>query len=537
MSDAWEDLPVINQPKASWEDLPLVAPSKGAAPLTNPDPSVWQSMVKGAQNIPTLGFGDEIGGAMQSALSGFEPGVYTQARDENRAEDKAARDTHPAAYVGAGLPLAIASSGGPRLLARVLGSGAARGLGALGRLGVGLGIGTAAGAGNSEADTAAGVVKDALGVDAARQAIDDMRHGRVLRGALGLSGAGTIGGGLTAGALEAFGAGGRALAPGMANSLEKTAIGQGRRALTNGADSLSKRNPISEGAVTEAIRSEGIQPFGTSAGAHARLQELTASEGGKYADLVSQFEARGLKGPDAQALANELLTKATDLDKNTMNAALPDLYRDAASQVQAKAGPSGSLGLSQAENLKRSLQQQAKYGRFEETPLNEVRRDMASVFRKANEDAIQNQAQGMGALGFGGNVQDLADQFVPTKQRLGRLMEAEQAAERGTARGAQRATFGAKEMAAAAGAGASGHGLLALPLAVATKVAKERLPSTIASYGLSAADALRGQSGPALGAGAYRLQSVIEALRKPAERRSRQSTPLDPYLEVANASQ
>ena len=46
----------------------------------------------------TFGFGDELGAAEQALLSGFEPGVYTKARDENRAQNAADAKAHPGAY-------------------------------------------------------------------------------------------------------------------------------------------------------------------------------------------------------------------------------------------------------------------------------------------------------------------------------------------------------------------------------------------------------------------------------------------------------
>lgn len=380
---------------------------------------------------------------------------------------------------------------------------------------------------NGKADWTRGdvgqAVTDFSGADQVQDAINDASSGHYGKAALDALSAGPLGGALGGTLVSGLLEGGRAaVGTPLAKSLGRLAIDQGRRVLTNGADSLSKRAALSEPAVAEAIRSGGIKPFGTTAGAFERLQGIAEGEHVKYREIVSQLEARGVKGPHAEALAQQLLDKAADLDKNTMNEALPELYLDAAGKVMGKAESSGQLGLTQNENLKRSLQAQVKYGRFEDTPVNEVRRDIASVLRRGSEEAIDSQVPQLGP-----EARALGAQFVPVKQRLGRLLEAEGAAERGAARGAQRNHFGMKDVAAATAAAASGHGLAAAPIAVGSHFLNNRFPSAVASYGLSAADALR-RNAPATGDAAYRLQAILRALREPQQ--SRQATP-DQYME------
>lgn len=487
MSAAWEDLPDVVPAKGeAWEALPDVAPSEPA-----PEPSMGASALAGVQQLGTFMWGDELGAAMQGGLAkltgtGDFGETYRQARGENRAETKAAKAAHPNVYLAAGLPAALAASAalpalkagqGASLLARALYGGAN-----------GLVQGITAGAGDSDADTLGGVGKDA---------------------ATG----GLVGGGLGA-ALPLAGAGLRAaFAPvgrRLAGSLEETAIGQGRRVLLNGADSLSTRNPVKDASVAEAIRSGAIKPFGNTKGAFERLQGLTEEQVAHYDDIVSQLADKGMHGPEAEALAQKLLDEGGQLEMNTMNDALPAAYLNAANQVAAKAESTGNLGLKQAINLTRSLQNMAKYGRPEETPLNSVRRDIASTFRQGIEDAVDSQAAGASP-----EVQELAGQFVPTKQRLSRLIDAEGAAERGASRVAKRSHFGAKDILAATVAAGTGHGLVAGPVAIGSHFLSNRVPSAVASYGLKAADALRGEA-PVTGEAARRLQALILALRGPS---------------------
>jgi hypothetical protein len=117
------------------------------------------------QNLGTLGWGDELGAALQGALAkatgtGEFGETYRQARGENRHESAAAKAAHPGYYYGAGAPAALASSiAMPGLKAA---QGAGLGLRALVGAGNGALQGAVAGAGDSEAETAGDVAKDAL---------------------------------------------------------------------------------------------------------------------------------------------------------------------------------------------------------------------------------------------------------------------------------------------------------------------------------------------------------------------------------------
>lgn len=138
------------------------------SPVTaNPKaPGAMGSFVRGAAQGGTLGFADELGGAMQAGLQHIANGlptgalewagidnrylqrpgeVYRQARDENRASDRAAQEAHSGAYLGGevagGLATLAAAPAGAGL------SGAVKG---------GSMIGAGAGLGSSEADLTRG---------------------------------------------------------------------------------------------------------------------------------------------------------------------------------------------------------------------------------------------------------------------------------------------------------------------------------------------------------------------------------------------
>jgi hypothetical protein len=225
--------------------------------------------------------------------------------------------------------------------------------------------------------------------------------------------------------------------------------------------------------VNEALASGAIAPFGTTEGALGRLETSTEEQGEKYAGILRELKAKGITGPHAEEIADALLSRAEQVRPHTMNEAVPKTYEDLAMQVIDKPDKSGLLDLDQAENLKRSVQGMAKYGRYEETPKNEAMRDAATIFRQA----VEEQVQRVGDTTSNPEVKQLAQDFVPTKQRLGRLIEARNAAERGASRGATRGNFGMPEWLEMATELAAGHPGAAIGVPVATRLIRGRLPS------------------------------------------------------------
>lgn len=112
-------------------------------------PGVIESSLRGVKQGATLGFGDEITGALESA---FTDKTYAQSRDEARASDRAAQASHPLAFGAGEIGGGIASSFIPGLGA----AGAGARLGAVALRGAAQGA--VAGLGNSEADLTQGDV-------------------------------------------------------------------------------------------------------------------------------------------------------------------------------------------------------------------------------------------------------------------------------------------------------------------------------------------------------------------------------------------
>lgn len=297
---------------------------------------------------------------------------------------------------------------------------------------------------------------------------------------------GALFGGVLGGAIPAAVQAGGALAPRLAPFLERLGINQGRRVLTNGADSLSKNLPISDDAVLAAKDAGAFGFLGSNARALNKLNSATEHAGDQYGDIVRALEAEGVHGPDALQLAEQLTKRGEDVFQKTADPDLQRVYTSKADDILGAAGNSNELGLTQAEGIKRALQRKAKYGKFDETPLNEERRSMASMVRQAVEDTIGQQTAGRPEL------EDLASQFVPAKQTLGSLLDAEAAATRGASREAQRGHFSLKDSIHAGAAIASGHGAWAAPIALGSNLLGRRGPSTVASGAFRLADLLRG---------------------------------------------
>lgn len=497
-------------PKQASDDLGFVAKRQ---PGSAPGPLETFAAVHG-QNA-TLGLGDRSGGEFQGMLTkargladwltGQPSGgdverealrVQKQATEENRVrrEEGAAANPwtagaanvtgqvfNPANFVGLGAAGRVGGAAAtqvakvlPQALARRVGgavtgstlaalSSGAQGVNETGSLAEGgrravhaLPLGLAAGA--SPALTGAGLIAD----EWFRPSADAQEHAsRILGGGTLVLGSAVHG------------------APEAPARLKAAGIAQGRRVLTGGADSLSGKAPVSDAVVEEALRSKAIAPFGTTAGAAQRLSGLQESVGNQYGELIKSLEARGVTGPEAASIADTWLQRAVAESTTSLsNQSIPNHFMDQAEAISSKAGESGRLGLTQALEMTRKLQKEARYGKFEETPLNEVKREQASDLRGSIEDEVSRQAH---------RAPEEAAQFQPVKARLSRLIEAGKAAEKGAAQASRRNAFSLRDTALAAAELAHSGPAKAAEMAVGSHFLRTRIPSAVArgAYGLS----------------------------------------------------
>lgn len=185
--------------------------------------------------------------------------------------------------------------------------------------------------------------------------------------------------------------------------------------------------------------------------------------------------------------------------------------------------PSGSLGLTQAENMKRSLQGMAKssYQKFDPNEVGEAKEEAASMLRQSIEDAVSAQAAA---------APDEAAAFVPIKQKLSGLIEAGNAADRGAAMADRRHALSLTDLLAFTGGTAHGGQLEGAGMALLSKLARTYGPSTAAWAGKGGARLLEAaaaqpanalsqigaEAGAATGDGSQRLslQDVLDILRR-----------------------
>jgi hypothetical protein len=279
--------------------------------------------------------------------------------------------------------------------------------------------------------------------------------------------------------------------------LEAGAVGLGRRVLQGGSDLAGARfKEVPAEAILEALRSGAIVPMGTTGGAFKRLERMASERGAGYAALLQDLEDMGFKGPEVAPLVESLLSRADEMARNTITSGAPagvlrragENLDDIARGGRNMAGPPvDSIPLTQADEIKRAAQSEAKYGLLSDTPVNESKKEVASQVRQAIEDAIETQGAQFPADSI---ERAQAEAFVPVKRQLARTIAARNLAEKGNTRVSGRNAVGLRE--ALMGAMLSGGGVAAggapvesliggLGTAAALSMAGRRLPSTGAS--------------------------------------------------------
>lgn len=388
--------------------------------------------------------------AIERQMANGNPMAYEPLRDRLRDELARAQKEHPVAYgagevLGAGVssllpgaaPGNLAKMGAGQRLMRLGASGAA--------------TGAVNGMGSTNEATAEGI---------AREGLKGAAYG------LGGSALGFAAGKESPTLLRAAG-----------QNLQKRGVDNARQVLLNGADSLSRRQ-TSDAAVREALNSKAIGYLGTTEKAYGKLSALTEQQGKVYGEILDTLERNGVRGPDARKLADQFVSMAADEFGNSgRNKAVTNKLLGEGMNVEALAGRDGKLGLKQAENVKRALQDEARneYGKAGGVSrVGDAKMTSARLLKEGVEDAIEQAG-----VERGGIVGEVAETFKPVKGRLGRLIEARNASERGLQKVQGRsnpAIPGAFEIAGAMASGQPGV-LLAAPL---RSVAKNRLPAFMA---------------------------------------------------------
>lgn len=257
----------------------------------------------------------------------------------------------------------------------------------------------------------------------------------------------------------------------VAGPIKDFAINQGRRVLTGGANTLKTTAALSPEIVDEAFEQGAIKPFYSQKNAAAAMAEARQKVGDTYGRIVASLASKGFTGPEAELLAQQLAAEGSAVGADSMNPAVENVFGDAADRIGSRpVDGNGKLGLQQAESLKRSSQGMARssYSRLEPTEVGDAHEAVASTLRQANEDAIAQQAAGLNDPA----TKAIADNFVPVKQQLARIIPAANAADKGAAQAAARRMLSPSDYAAYIGGGA--------PAAALNHVLRTRGTSTVA---------------------------------------------------------
>jgi hypothetical protein len=385
--------------------------------------------------------------------------TYRLLRDTRRADTQTLSKENPwSGRLGEGVGT-IAS-----ILAPLPGFKAGSGAGTLGRVAAAAKTGAAYGALNGFTNGSSDLSRgDWQGT--ARDIVDNALGGAAFGGGLGL---------LTEGASRAWPA------------VKRYAIGKGKEVLSGGSDIAAvTRKPLRDDAVEEVLASGGIQPFETTPQTHQRVEQLSEDAGALLGSIIKELEARGVPGPEVEPLAQELLARYTrEFNSSGSNKGPANVFRDEAANLRDISGGNQNLGLLQAEQVKRAMQRDAKFHRRQTSPNEESLQAASSLLRQAVEDTVERAGQ----TSADPRVQALAKDFVPAKQRAGRLLQAEEFVDRAAAKYNQKPLVGLMDRVVGA---STGNPITAEAAATAASAARRRLPSALSRYSFDLAQAMQ----------------------------------------------
>lgn len=402
--------------------------------------------------------------------------TYRTVRDERRARTQAGTEQNPnAARLGTagGIGLSIAAPlPAVKVAATAKAGKGAKGLARLRALtstpafsrlasatATGSAYGALSGATDGEADLTRGDIQGVL-ADTARGAVTGAAWG-------------AAGGGVAEGA--------RKIGPELLRRLSRVT---GRYNAQGASDiAAAGRKPMRDESVDQLLDDDIFQPWSTTRQTYERISTAADKEGAELGRIVQELEKRGVKGPDARALADELLSRYKQEWKTNLNNAEPEVFRDAAEKLVERAGPAPgemgpalpNLGFAQAERIKSNAQRQARFDRINTTGLDEARQEIASRLRQANEDQVASWA---GEKGRGRGDKIMAGKFKTQKKVVGNYLDAQAAAERGASKEMQRAPVGLKDTIIASSLGLDP--LTAQAAAAMNAGVMRRVPSTVA---------------------------------------------------------
>lgn len=219
--------------------------------------------------------------------------------------------------------------------------------------------------------------------------------------------------------------------------LRRLGIGQARRAITGGANTLETKKGMDDETVRTVLDAGGIQAGDSTRNIADRIAGMSEQTRQTYVNILKYLDGMGVKGPDATALGLKMLDQSTEEVGTTLGSSVPGFWNKVGNEMGDKAG-GNELNLLQAEAIKRNLQKEARneYSRLNgNTDIGDAKMDLASMVRQAIEDEV---AKAGAAAPADSTLRQVAEQFVPAKKRLGAFIQAEMAATKGAEQAAKR---------------------------------------------------------------------------------------------------
>lgn len=332
---------------------------------TGTDRDVGRSLASGVVQGSTLGYGDELAGAMGAATGEG----YTVARDRVRGEQRANQQAHPfAAGIGE-------IAGGMLIPVPGLRAGGS----ALGRAaqatGIGAGVGAAAGLGASEADTLEGLARDT---------------------AVG-AGVGSAAGGLLTGGTDALARGATRLARGAQShsNLQRVAaagptLGEVRR--------INQNFPGRVDEMANVMRREGIGgAFASTADHIAPLEAARARGGEQIGEVIAEAQRVHAATPRPPSPGPEMgtgLRLRNEVAAPRLRSAATPLHEPGqqiesfARNIEAQSGPHASP--LELMRHKRDAAQLSGFDQATPSRVSDAWRDAYGVLRSDLESSVEN---------------------------------------------------------------------------------------------------------------------------------------------------
>lgn len=453
-------------------------------PRTSPVESGLRGLAQGA----SMGFADELTGALESAggsLGLLPDKTYEQARNESRANYLAAEKDNPFTY-GAG------QVGGGLATLAIPGLNVAKGAGLAKTLGTAAAQGALTGLGSSEATD----VSD-MGLDA-------------LKGGVVGFGAGALGAGLSAGASKLSQKYGARAADALREKAEDLAV---KATGATGAQSAK----FSDDAGRQLL-DRGLVRFGDTAKKVAERTQGALDEAGEsISRSLKELDATGVNASVDDVVA-AIQTKIDDLKRFPGNDRLVNQLENEAMLLMGRG--QSELPLSVAEQAKRNFQSQVNWNspKFES--------DSATTLSRAFKDEVEKKALKASP--------EIGTKFKESKDIYGLLAPINEAAEKRARTLNQSPAGGLLDMAATAAGGAVGGPATALAAAPVRSFASKRFASSAAvsmdklsdlvkaaperfgKYGKVLQNAMT-RGGTSLGAAHYVLQNSDPEYRKMLE--------------------